>query len=131
MSHTNKLMTSVSLSPSTYAYTKCIPSYVAHVTHQLECLPAQTRFLHAGTGLLGFFPHGGFIFSTSHVMALQFFAAWRFYCTASQPDSPIVGASDICQVSAYMHKLHEAPPGTSRGLLHFVQHKGSAKIIRY
>jgi hypothetical protein len=28
----------------------------------LKFLPAQTRFLHAGTGLLGFFPHRGFLF---------------------------------------------------------------------
>ena len=28
-------------------------------------------------------------------MASQLFSSWRFYFTASQPDSPIVGASDI------------------------------------
>ena len=38
---------------------------------------------------------------------------------------------DIGQVSAYTRKLYELPLGTSKGLLHFVQYKGSTKVIRY
>ena len=36
-------------------------------------------------------------------------------------------ASDIVQESAYMCKLPELPPGNSKGLLHFMQCKGSTK----
>ena len=39
--------------------------------------------------------------------------------------------ADIGQVSAYTRKLYELPLGTSKGLLHFVQFKGSTKVIRY
>lgn len=38
---------------------------------------------------------------------------------------------DIGQISAYMCKAPELPLGTSKGLLHFVQYKGSTKVIRY
>jgi hypothetical protein len=41
------------------------------------------------------------------------------------------GDIDIGQVSAYRRKLYELPLGTSKGLLHFVQYKGSTKVIRY
>ena len=44
---------------------------------------------------------------------------------------PFVGASDIGQESAYTCKLPELPPGTSKGLLHFVQYKGSTQVIQY
>ena len=30
-----------------------------------------------------------------------------------------------------MHKLPELPPGTSKGLLHFAQCKGSTQVMRY
>ena len=54
-----------------------------------------------------------------------------FQLSAKHSDSPIVGASDIGQVSAYTRKLYELPLGTSKGLLHFVQYRGSTKVIRY
>ena len=35
--------------------------------------------------------------------------------------------NDLGQESAYTCKLSELPPGTSKGLLHFVQYKGSTQ----
>ena len=54
-----------------------------------------------------------------------------FQFSAKHTDATIMGASDIGQVSAYMRKLYKLPPGTSKCLLHFVQYKGSTKVIRY
>ncbi len=51
--------------------------YVEHVTNQLESLPAQTGFLHAGRGLKGFFPQRGF--STSHGLAIFFLMEVLFF----------------------------------------------------
>ena len=66
--------------------------YVEHVTNQLDSLPAQPGFCMLAGACQDFFPHRGF--STSHGLA-NFFSSWRFYFSASQPDPPIVGASDI------------------------------------
>ena len=38
---------------------------------------------------------------------------------------------DICQESDYMCKLPELPPGTYKGLLHFVEYIEVHKVIRY
>ena len=67
--------------------------YVRHVTQQLEFLPAQTRFLHAGTGLLGFFLMEVSFF-TSHSLT-DFFLTEVLFFSAKHPDPPIMGASDI------------------------------------
>jgi hypothetical protein len=60
-------------------------------------------------------------------MAQQEFFLHEVLFFHEPPESPIVGARGIGQVSAYKHKLHELPHGTSKGLFHFVQCKGSTK----
>ena len=84
-------------------------------TYQHGCMSCHkllftydTRFLHAGIGSTGFF-----------LTEVLFFH--------EPPESPIVGASDIGQVSAYTCKLHKLPLGTSKGLFHFVEYKWSTK----
>ncbi len=85
------------------------------VCHTAASLFPACQVLDAGTDSIQncFFPPRGFQFSASH------------------SDSPIVGASDIGQISAYTCKAPELPLGTSKGPLHFVQYKGSTKVIRY
>jgi len=56
-----------------------------------------------------------------------------FQCGVCYSSAPTHIRLTLCsyQESAYTCKLSELPPGTSKGLLHFVQHKGSTKVIRY
>jgi hypothetical protein len=84
-----------------------------YVAQTASIFPCTTGFLYAAA-VFFFYLHEVFQFSAK-----------------SHSDSLIVGASDIGQVSAYTHKLYELPLGTSKGLLHFVQYKGSTKVIRY
>jgi len=61
----------------------------------------------------------------------KFFKALYILLRAVFPAIRVLRYCDIGQVSAYTRKLHELPLGTSKGLLHFVQYKGSTKVIRY
>jgi recombinational DNA repair protein RecT len=45
----------------------------------------------------------------------------------SNNDMVLGSCDDMGQESAYMCKLPELPPGTSKGFLHFVQYKGSTQ----
>ncbi len=65
--------------------------YVEHVTNQHDSLPAQPGFCMLA-GLTGFFPSQRFFHKP---WLSKFFFSWRLYFSASQPDPPIVKASDI------------------------------------
>ena len=76
--------------------------YVEHVTNQLEFLPAQPGFCMLAGAWQDFSSQRFF-----HKPWLsKFFSSWRFYFSASQPDPPIVGVSDIG------HGLHWPETGT-------------------
>ena len=58
------------------------------------------------------------------------FFSLRFYFSASHSDSPILGLSDVDQLSIFMCKFNELPPGTSIGQFTLYKQR-KYKVIRY
>ena len=70
-------------------------------------------------------------FFSASLARIRIFSSPRFYFSASHSNSPIVGASDIGQESAYTCKLQELPTGTSQRSSSLCNSKGSTQITRY